>query len=182
LTEDASRLAVSAVERQADGEAAPNELASLRQTMLQIGRQSSQYPPGVRQAVGAVESLIRVWPTLPSFKHYDAYYVSRSAAEAAAKLGPWEEERQAQLELLRDIFGNPFRLVSLNPAWLSWRDGLVRKITETIYAERSFEELPILADALEDAGCDNADILTHCRQPGDHVRGCWVIDLLLGKS
>ena len=48
--------------------------------------------------------------------------------------------------------------------------------------DRAFDRLPVLADALQDAGCDNADILTHCRSGGEHVRGCWVLDLLLGKS
>jgi hypothetical protein len=56
------------------------------------------------------------------------------------------------------------------------------KITQGIYNDRAFDRLPILADALEDAGCDNADILNHCRQPGEHVRGCWVVDLILGKK
>ncbi|HUR53438.1 MAG TPA: hypothetical protein VMZ71_04880 [Gemmataceae bacterium] len=51
-----------------------------------------------------------------------------------------------------------------------------------IYEERAFDRLPILADALQDAGCDNDGILTHCRGDGAHVRGCWVVDLLLGKS
>jgi hypothetical protein len=58
----------------------------------------------------------------------------------------------------------------------------VRKIVKAIYDERAFERMPILADALEDAGCDDQDILNHCRQSGEHVRGCWVLDLLLGKA
>jgi len=58
----------------------------------------------------------------------------------------------------------------------------VRNMAEAIYEERTFEQLPILTDALEDAGCNNSDILNHCRQPGVHVRGCWVVDLLLGKE
>jgi hypothetical protein len=80
---------------------------------------------------------------------------------------------------LRDIFGNPFKPVSVDRAWLTSN---VIGLAETIYADRAFDRLPILADALEDAGCDNADILNHCRQPGEHVRGCWVVDLVLGKS
>jgi hypothetical protein len=58
----------------------------------------------------------------------------------------------------------------------------VRTLAVGIYKETAFDRFPILADALEDAGCDNADILNHCRGPGPHVRGCWVIDLLLGKE
>jgi hypothetical protein len=92
-------------------------------------------------------------------------------------------ERIAQADFLRDLFGNPFRLPpNIDRAWLAWSDGTVVKLTRSIYDERAFDRLPVLADALEDAGCDNADILSHCRGPGPHVRGCWVVDLLLGKQ
>ena len=86
------------------------------------------------------------------------------------------------MALLDEIVGNPFRPSVIDPVWLSWNDGTVRKLAGCIYSDRAFERLPILADALEDAGCDSADILSHCRGPGPHVRGCWVIDLLLGKE
>jgi hypothetical protein len=91
---------------------------------------------------------------------------------AAVRLAP-------QLLLLRDVFGNPFRPVTFAPAW---RTSTVLSLAQTIYDERQFQNLPILADALEDAGCDNAAILGHCRQPGEHTRGCWVLDLVLGKQ
>jgi hypothetical protein len=84
--------------------------------------------------------------------------------------------------LVRDIFGNPFRPVSVDPAWLRWNDGTAVAIARRVYDERRFEDLPILADALEEAGCTSGDILEHCRGPGPHVRGCWVVDLLLGKG
>jgi len=83
---------------------------------------------------------------------------------------------------LRCLFGNPFRPAALDPAWLTWHDATIPKIAQAIYAERAFDRLPILADALEEAGCDSADILSHLRGPGPHVRGCWVVDLLLGKE
>lgn len=79
----------------------------------------------------------------------------------------------------RDIFGNPFRPVSVQPHWLT---ETVSGIATGIYAERAFDRMPILADALEDAGCDNAEVLNHCRGDGPHVRGCWAVDLLLGKE
>jgi hypothetical protein len=82
----------------------------------------------------------------------------------------------------RDVFGNPFRPVPLDLSWLVWNDGTVPKLAQVIYDERRFEDLPVLADALEDASCTDTVILSHCRAPGEHVRGCWVIDLLLGKS
>ena len=91
-------------------------------------------------------------------------------------------EAKSQADLVRDIFGNPFRPVSLDPTWLAWNAGTVQKIAQAIYEERAFDRLPILADALEEAGCTNADILAHCRRPGEHVRGCWVLDLILGKA
>lgn len=90
-------------------------------------------------------------------------------------------EFAAQVHLLRCIF-NPFRLVAVDPAWFSWKEGLIPKLAQRIYDNRAFDQLRILADALESAGCTNADILRHCREPGEHVRGCWVVDLILGKS
>jgi hypothetical protein len=91
-------------------------------------------------------------------------------------------ERVRQAALAQDVFGAPFLPAQPEAFWLRWNDGCVGKIAQSIYDERRFQEIPILADALEDAGCDDEDILTHCRRPGRHVRGCWVIDLLLGKS
>lgn len=81
--------------------------------------------------------------------------------------------------LLRDIVGNPFRPIALDPAWLTTT---VHSLAQTVYDERAFDRLPVLADALEDAGCANHELLSHCRGPGSHVRGCWVVDLLLGKG
>jgi hypothetical protein len=88
-------------------------------------------------------------------------------------------ERKTQSFLLRCIFGNPFRPVALDP---SWRTSTVVALAEGIYADRAFDRLPILADALQDAGCGNESVLSHCRSGGPHARGCWVVDLLLGKK
>jgi hypothetical protein len=85
--------------------------------------------------------------------------------------------RLIQPTLLREVFGNPFSPVTLNPSWLA---PTVLTLANGIYEEKAFDRMPILADALQDAGCDNEDILNHCRQPGEHVRGCWVVDLLTG--
>lgn len=115
------------------------------------------------------------------------------ALEARSQLALWvhPSEREAAYDaggrqacdllsrLVRDIFVNPFRPVSFDP---SWRTSTVVALAEGVYADRAFDRLPILADALEDAGCDQPDILTHCRGPGPHARGCWVVDLILGKS
>jgi hypothetical protein len=88
-------------------------------------------------------------------------------------------ESKAQCELLLDVFGNPFRPAAFNP---SWRTPDVVTLAGHLYHDRAFGEMLELADALEDAGCTAAGILDHCRGPGPHVRGCWVVDLLLGKS
>jgi hypothetical protein len=107
-----------------------------------------------------------------------ASYVSlRPAIEA--EVG---NERKQQARLVRCVFANPFRPVSSDPAWLLWNGGTAPKLAQGIYDDRAFDRLPVLADALEDAGCTRAEVLGHLRDPGPQVRGCWVLDLLLGKS
>jgi hypothetical protein len=91
-------------------------------------------------------------------------------------------EYARQADLLRDIAGNPFRPTSVEPSWLTWNGGCVQRMARAIYEERAFARLAILHDALLDAGCDDDNLLTHCRAPSEHARGCWVIDLLLGKQ
>jgi hypothetical protein len=98
----------------------------------------------------------------------------------------WICERATHSRLLRDILGNPFRLVSINRAW---QTPTVVALAHAAYENRTLPagtldavRLAILTDALEDAGCDNADILAHGRNGGEHVRGCWVVDLILGKQ
>jgi hypothetical protein len=117
----------------------------------------------------------------------DALRSARQTALAAAELAGWHTadvwrtraEHKLQAMRLRDIFGNPFRPGTVDPAWLT---STVVALARSVYDERAFDGLPILADALQDAGCDSADVLDHCRGPGPHVRGCWVVDLLLGKT
>lgn len=84
-----------------------------------------------------------------------------------------------QAHLLRCIAGNPFRPVAFDPIW---RTETVVALASAIYTERAFDRMPILADALEESGCDPADVLSHCRGPGPHARGCWVVDGVLGKE
>lgn len=82
-------------------------------------------------------------------------------------------------DLLRCVFGNPFR----KPVFpKKWRTETVTSLAAGIYEERAFDRLPILADALEEAGCDRAEVLNHCRGEGMHFRGCWVVDVVLGKG
>lgn len=88
----------------------------------------------------------------------------------------------AQAHLLFELFGNPFHPIIIQPAWLTFNDATIPNLARQIYHERRFEDMPILADALMDAGCQVEAILNHCRQAGVHVLGCWVLDALLGKS
>ena len=88
-------------------------------------------------------------------------------------------ERREQTDIVREIFGNPFRPVRFSPAW---RTDTVMTLARQMYDSRDFGAMPILADALQDAGCDDGDVLSHCRTEQTHVRGCWVVDLVLGKA
>jgi hypothetical protein len=97
--------------------------------------------------------------------------------------GSWEAQEAVLLDLLRDICGPlPFREVPIEPAWLRRNDGTVERLARTIHEDRDWLLLPVLCDALEDAGCSDQDILTHGRSAGPHTRGCWVVDRLLGKT
>lgn len=110
---------------------------------------------------------------------YSAHYAASAIGDDNNKL----DESMAQTNLLHDIFGNPFRpLPIIAPSMLAWNDATIAKLAKVIYDERRFEDMPILADALQDASCQNEEILSHCRGPGPHVKGCWVLDVLLGKS
>jgi hypothetical protein len=156
------------------------------------------------EAMYAVEALAQLprwtpghWPCLESVVGR-----ARGAASSFAELSGrnrkerkrnwargYEEESRAQCGLLRDVVGNPFRPAAVNPAWLSWNGGAVRRLAQAAYVERNLPageldpaRLAVLADALEEAGCADPEILAHLRGPGPHVRGCWVIDLLLGKQ
>lgn len=113
-------------------------------------------------------------------EHFSSGNAMHYAAQDGGRGKHTEDAGQARL--IREILGNPFRLVVLDSAWLTWNDATIPKLAQMIYDERRFEDMPILADALIDAGCHDADILSHCRQSSAHVRACWVLDLLLGKG
>jgi hypothetical protein len=85
----------------------------------------------------------------------------------------------SQADLVREVIGNPFRPMAFDP---KWRTADVTGVARGIYDDRAFDRLPLLADALMDAGCGDDDILAHCRSSGPHVRGCWVVDLVLGRK
>jgi hypothetical protein len=110
----------------------------------------------------------------------NTYYSHPSWKPANADEPRHQDESLCQAMIIRDIFGNPSRPVAFDP---SWRTSIAVGLARTMYESRDFAAMPILADALEEAGCDSPAVLAHCRDPnGVHVRGCWVVDLVLGKS
>jgi hypothetical protein len=171
-----SRTAVEVAERFADGEAA--ELAVAWQSA-----QGAEPPPEWAPVFGAAEDA-----------DHATFCASWSACDGAARgaafVARWagngdavgDDASAKQVALLRCIFGNPFRPAQVDPAWQGWNDGAAVRMAQKIYEDRRFPDLPILADALEEAGCTDPDILGHCRSGSAHGRGCWVIDLLLGKE
>ena len=91
--------------------------------------------------------------------------------------------RVVQADVFRELFGPlPFRAIGIEPSWLGWNGSAVSALAETVHEEGTYDLLPVLGDALEDAGCTDAAILDHLRGPGPHVRGCFVVDALLGKK
>jgi hypothetical protein len=173
-----TRRAVEVAERFADRQATAKELAACEAALK-----------GSHFAVRAARYTCAPTGRLTRF----AVIASRKAALAVARaaeprldqsLEPGcRAERARQAQVLQDLFGPlPFRPIPIDRAWLAWNDGTVSKLARAVYDERAFDRLPILADALEDAGCADENIWGHCRGEGPHVRGCWVVDLLLGKG
>jgi hypothetical protein len=166
LAHPASRAAVEAAERFAEGLVAPAQLSFHR------GAADTVVPGGT-------------WADAPSLAVEAACEkpsVVRAVHRIAPRPSPSGPERAWLVPLLRDVFGNPFGPAHVDPAWLAWEGGTVRKLAEGIYQDRAFDRLPVLADALEEAGCADEQVLAHCRGGGPHVRGCWVLDLLLGRA
>jgi hypothetical protein len=136
---------------------------------------------GTREWPDAARHAIAILVELASVKAEDADLPTAPAEQAA---------RVDQAAWVRELFGNPFRpSPPLPPAVLAWSDGTVRRIAEGIYEERRMPNgeldtarLAILADALLDAGCDDEELIRHCRSAGPHVRGCWAVDLILGRE
>jgi hypothetical protein len=95
--------------------------------------------------------------------------------------GRGQVPRVEQATLLRDIFA-PFHSGLFDPSWRAWNGAALVNLAQTIYEERAFDRLPILADALEDAGCTNQELIAHCRGTGPHYRGCWAVDAVLAKG
>ena len=169
-----SRQTVEVAERFVDGEATREELRSARQLVASHPYMGTAIAFRTATGYSAVEA-----------GHGAAHFFS-STPDGQQAWTPFVAERKHQTIIVADIFGNPFRPISFNTDWLN---PTVSSLATAAYEERSLPSgeldtarLAILADALEEAGCDNQDILTHLRSTGPHVRGCWVVDLLLGKD
>jgi hypothetical protein len=147
------------------------EFAAACCRQFRLPEESAEDDPAeaARQAIEAATSgLVGRWPQLSDAELWAAY----DAAEVV--LG----------QLLRDRFGPvPFEGVVINPSLLSWQDGTVVKLARAIRRRRRFGDIPVLADALEEAGCDSQAILAHCREQGsNHGPNCWVLRLLLKRA
>ena len=192
LTDERSRSAVEAAERYADGLAGREELAAKAE--------AAEAPASAVASARAREAVVSPVPHVtqaalaatgeraePTMRADATIWAAWATSEATRVPG---QERRHQCALLRDLFGAvPFRPIPLDPAWLTWSGGQIPRLAQAAYDERELPagtldtaRLAVLADALKEAGCTDADILNHCRRPGVHVRGCWVVDLLLGQS
>jgi hypothetical protein len=186
MQDERCRQAVETAERYADGLAGPRQLAAVRLSAVRVAREQGEeswaaYWAANNRIEGTIENVLLVL----------SEGTERAAAQAAQEAGTdqmtaWNnagaDGAYRQTRLLRDLFGNPFRPVAVDPSWLRWQGGLLPVMAQAIYDERRFDDLPILADALEEAGCGERALLAHCREGGEHARGCWVVDALLGMS
>jgi hypothetical protein len=206
-----SERAIEVARRQADGLVSPEELLQAAEAAYRAACQVQQDTEGddpfaPLHASDAVWLLLadeedrRRWGSVPYQAAADALGMAALDQARPPNVPEWwgglarlrgssEEEavrqrgraaaRKRQAVLLREVFGNPFRPT---PTPILWRTPTVTEIAQGIYHEEAFDRLPILGDALEEAGCSDEAILSHCREVGAHVRGCWVVDLILGKE
>jgi hypothetical protein len=158
LADTHNRLAVDTSEKFADGLVSRRELKAIRRVVWE--GLSDTDSKAAWEAAG-----VRAW---------------EAAVATQWRLSPFQND-SGSIVLLRDIIGNLFHPAAVDPSWPAWNDRTVLALAQGIYEERAFDRLSVLADALEEAGCHDPDILAHCRDPGPHCRGCWVVDLLLGK-
>ena len=202
LGHEATRLAVEACEQYADCLISRDELLELwtnaeldADERLWLGPESSWgcdcecCSGGTRDPREEAEQMlqrVRDGEANPAWTAAKAVFHARDLlawqAEPAQRTAAAEQERQAQYLLLLDLCGGSVTPGRIDPLCLIWNDRTIPRLARSMYRSGNFDQLPILADALEDAGCSDAGILSHCRGPGPHVRGCWVVDLLLGKT
>jgi hypothetical protein len=183
---EGSRQAVAVAEEFADGGATRKELRRARKVAEATAEAWSD--PALEEPVWqAVDTTAdNAWAFFERV-HYETTEEFSEPDIVSPRTWKHIKEREATrhalyVHVLRDLFGNPFRPALLDPALLQWQDRTIVKFAQAIYDDRAFDRLPILADALEEAGCHDAGILGHLRGPGPHCRGCFVLDGILGKS
>jgi hypothetical protein len=184
---------LAAAERVAEGVAGPGDRKRAKGAALHSGLSVA---PRVVRPARLKQAVISA---LEENADQAALRASRSAAMCfTASIWPLEmlsdpaveRHRCAQVATLRDIFANPFQSApTVAPMWLAWHGGTVAQLAQVAYNERRLPEgtldparLAVLADALEDAGCTDAELLGHLRGPGPHVRGCWALDRILARE
>jgi hypothetical protein len=174
--------AVEVAERRADGLAGNDEVKKARKAAALV----PQVRERLRGTTAEWAANVARFLLHPSAAEVKTAAVRASIARAESGATTREAEDRGQFELLRDIFGNPFRPVSVSPAWLTPQ---VVALAQAAYGQRELPaghldlaRLAVLADALEEAGCTDQTILGHLRGPGPHVRGCWAVDLILGRE
>ena len=174
-----SKEAIEIAERFADGQCSEEEVGPCIEAACDVSVSTeTEIKEAMRRAADAAVWCASIYCSDATL--YALINVGDAENVLSANEGETPGKRGGSLsDLLRDIFGNPFRPLTLDPAWLITK---VNALAQAVYDDRAFDRLPVLAGALEEAGCDDADILAHCRGPGPHVRGCWVVDLLLGKE
>ncbi len=180
LTDERLEEAVRTAELVVDGLCDEEALGFARAAVLRVPTGHAAWLPA---CVDGIRWLIIRHPSYPRDAMECAAF-ARSAAARYARSGKSQTtieaaEQEAQAQLLRDIVGNPFEPVWTDPVWLT--EDVVDQARNT-YDGRTFGRLPALADALEDAGCESAELLGHLRGPEPHARGCWALDLILGKE
>lgn len=174
LTLKAVRQAVDTAEKYADDGASGQELTEVHRRAV-VAVTGTMYRNVVKMA-GDPNWQIKI--SQMSFA-VNAAHPEPFPIKLLNLLGRDEALKARSPVLVRCVCGNPFRKIKLKRPWLT---PTVSSLAQAIYDDRAFDRLAILADALEEVGCDNADILAHCRKPGEHVAGCWVVDALLSKE
>ena len=178
LTDERSRQAVEVAERYGDGFASRSERKAAAEA-AHAARGNGQAAVAASFAVQkATRDLSIDIMNIAGDTATLVVYATEQANGTAREL-----EYAVQATLIRDLFGNPFSPApTIAPAALDWNDQMIVRVAQGIYDSRDFNRLPLLHVALSRAGCDDEAILSHCRSDGPHVRGCWVIDLILGKE
>jgi hypothetical protein len=183
LTAERSRRAVEAAERVADGISGLAELEPFWVEHDDFPLHSDEEVPSYAAIYAGRESAWLAACDVPAnAASEEAWSVVPSRLRDGHRQEVCQSAERAQAGLLRCIVGNPFRPVTFDPSVLGWREGLLVAMARRLYDGRAFADLPVLADALEEAGCTDPEILSHCRSGAEHVRGCFVVDLCLGSG